>query len=397
MKCGYFYALRFISAMSLLLVLFGCAQTPPPEVEQPPAEDRVIVTPREPEPLDEIDAELWFDKACGATYQQGEKVIVNFRTTADAYVTIYDIDTTGNVSILFPNREHPDNFVQANQTYTFPNQNYSYDLIVEGPEGIEYIDLVASTDPYYHWNYNRDDPPWLYEWGLKGRQEGMAPRPPHPDYQQSPEYRNRPPQLAEPGTQSIIENFTTSQYIHNQIGSKLTPEPRDPGEPPQPANYETETCYFYVVADTAAYPTPSYDDYLRQQQQAFERIPGLNVTRSEDRLIVAIPSTILFDYDSYQLQYDAREKLAEVSDVLIRYPQTSIIVAGHTDSTGSDSYNQTLSEQRAQAVANELSRSGVQSYRISAVGYGESRPIASNSTEAGRQRNRRVELEIIAQ
>jgi len=80
--------------------------------------------------------------------------------------------------------------------------------------------------------------------------------------------------------------------------------------------------------------------------------------------------------------------------VLVQYPETNIQIAGHTDSTGSDDFNQKLSEQRAQVVKNALAGQGVNPARMIAVGYGESKPIADNSTEAGRQMNRRVEITI---
>ena len=79
---------------------------------------------------------------------------------------------------------------------------------------------------------------------------------------------------------------------------------------------------------------------------------------------------------------------------MIKYPQTSILVEGHTDSTGSDNYNQQLSERRANSVKNILAQRGVQDYRINIFGYGKSRPVATNSTPEGRQMNRRVEIRI---
>jgi outer membrane protein OmpA-like peptidoglycan-associated protein len=83
--------------------------------------------------------------------------------------------------------------------------------------------------------------------------------------------------------------------------------------------------------------------------------------------------------------------------VLNQYPQTNILIAGHTDSTGSESHNQQLSERRAEAVKNALMSNGVSPMRMRTVGYGESRPIADNNTEAGRQLNRRVEITITPQ
>jgi outer membrane protein OmpA-like peptidoglycan-associated protein len=84
-----------------------------------------------------------------------------------------------------------------------------------------------------------------------------------------------------------------------------------------------------------------------------------------------------------------------VAEVLKEYKSTMIEVAGHTDSTGTDSYNQLLSQSRAQAVSDQLVKFAVQALRIDTVGYGETRPIANNDTETGRQQNRRVELTLL--
>jgi outer membrane protein OmpA-like peptidoglycan-associated protein len=86
--------------------------------------------------------------------------------------------------------------------------------------------------------------------------------------------------------------------------------------------------------------------------------------------------------------------MARVAKVLNQYPQTNIIVTGHTDSKGAEEYNQKLSERRAESVKNALAGVGVNPSRINTIGYGKSKPIADNSTEAGRQMNRRVEIVI---
>jgi outer membrane protein OmpA-like peptidoglycan-associated protein len=299
--------------------------------------------------------------------------------------------------VLFPNRHHPDNYVQGGRTYTIPNPSYDYDLIVEGPEGIEYVDAVASTDPYYHWDARRGDPSWVREWGLKGRNLGTSSS---SNYKGSLEYKNRPPELGTTGERSLARNFSASNQLRENIRSKIVTRPRSIEERPRQDEYGTATCYFYVVRATSYPPQiqppgPTWqDDYLRQQQEDFQRIPGFDARQSGERLIVTIPNTILFDFDSYALRYEARRDLDRVVDILIRYPETRIIVTGHTDSIGDANYNQRLSEYRAQSVANYLISRGVQSYRISSVGYGETMPIASNATESGRQRNRRVELDI---
>jgi outer membrane protein OmpA-like peptidoglycan-associated protein len=130
---------------------------------------------------------------------------------------------------------------------------------------------------------------------------------------------------------------------------------------------------------------------LRQRLQN----TGVSVTRSGDNIILNLPGNITFEVNKTQVKPDFVEILGSVALVLKEYKSTMIEVAGHTDSTGSDAYNQLLSQQRAQAVSNILIRDGVAAVRIDTVGYGETRPIASNSTPEGRQQNRRVELTLL--
>jgi outer membrane protein OmpA-like peptidoglycan-associated protein len=130
---------------------------------------------------------------------------------------------------------------------------------------------------------------------------------------------------------------------------------------------------------------------LRQQLEN----TGVSVTRNGDNIILNMPSNITFEINKSNVKPNFVEILGSVTLVLNEYKSTMIEVAGHTDSTGSDSYNQMLSQQRAQAVSNILMQNGVQAVRIDTVGYGESRPIASNSTPQGRQQNRRVELTLL--
>jgi outer membrane protein OmpA-like peptidoglycan-associated protein len=112
----------------------------------------------------------------------------------------------------------------------------------------------------------------------------------------------------------------------------------------------------------------------------------------QDVLLLTLDQDVQFAVDSATVQPDFRATLGKVGDVLNRYPGTEVTVIGHTDSTGAPSYNQTLSERRAEAVRNELAAMGVSSSRLSTVGRGESEPRASNDTAAGRAANRRVEL-----
>jgi outer membrane protein OmpA-like peptidoglycan-associated protein len=130
---------------------------------------------------------------------------------------------------------------------------------------------------------------------------------------------------------------------------------------------------------------------LRQQLEN----TGVSVTRDGDNIILNMPGNITFEVNKSDVKPNFVEVLHSVTLVLNEYKSTMIEVAGHTDSTGSDSYNQMLSQQRAQSVSNVLIQNGVKPIRIDTVGYGESRPIASNSTPTGREQNRRVELTLL--
>jgi outer membrane protein OmpA-like peptidoglycan-associated protein len=135
----------------------------------------------------------------------------------------------------------------------------------------------------------------------------------------------------------------------------------------------------------------------KQERDLRARTAGtdVQVIRQGDDLVLNIPSGITFAYDSATVQPQFQRTLDQVASTLGQYNQTYIDVYGHTDSTGSDSYNQTLSQRRATSVADYLSSHGVQSARIGTRGYGESQPIASNDTDAGRAANRRVEVKIV--
>tara|TARA_R110000850_G_scaffold7669_12_gene27844 strand:- start:41025 stop:41705 length:681 start_codon:yes stop_codon:yes gene_type:complete len=122
---------------------------------------------------------------------------------------------------------------------------------------------------------------------------------------------------------------------------------------------------------------------------------GIDVTRDGDNLILNMPSNVTFGVDSSAISPAFQSTLGNVANTLSSYEKSYVDVLGHTDSTGSDAYNQSLSERRAESVANFLANSGVQRARLATRGYGESQPIASNSTEEGRAANRRVEIKIV--
>jgi outer membrane protein OmpA-like peptidoglycan-associated protein len=130
---------------------------------------------------------------------------------------------------------------------------------------------------------------------------------------------------------------------------------------------------------------------LRQQTAG----TGINVIRDGDNLVIDMPSEITFGVDSANIDPSFRSTLDQVASTLIQYEKTYVDVLGHTDSTGSDAYNQALSERRASAVADYLSTRGVQSARLATRGYGESQPKASNLDAAGRSANRRVEIRLV--
>ncbi len=135
----------------------------------------------------------------------------------------------------------------------------------------------------------------------------------------------------------------------------------------------------------------------KQERDLRARTAGtdVEVIRQGDDLLLNIPSGINFAYNSAAVQPQFQRTLDQVASVLSEYNRTYVDVYGHTDSTGSDSYNQVLSERRAAAVADYLSTRGVQSARIGTRGFGETQPIATNETEEGRAANRRVEIKIV--
>jgi len=129
---------------------------------------------------------------------------------------------------------------------------------------------------------------------------------------------------------------------------------------------------------------------LRQQLEG----TGVSVTRHGDNITLNMPGNITFATDSADVRPSFTQVLASVAMVLKEYPKTIIEVAGHTDSTGSDRYNQLLSERRAESVARVLRQQGVTDDRMVVRGYGKNYPIASNATAQGREQNRRVELTL---
>jgi outer membrane protein OmpA-like peptidoglycan-associated protein len=134
----------------------------------------------------------------------------------------------------------------------------------------------------------------------------------------------------------------------------------------------------------------------RQEQQLRESMQGtgIEVDRRGDDIVLNMPSSVTFGFDSSELTSSARHALNDVSSVLTQYTDTRVNIAGHTDSTGDAGYNQRLSERRAESVGNYLAQNGVSRQRLYMTGYGENQPVASNATEQGRAQNRRVEITL---
>ena len=129
-----------------------------------------------------------------------------------------------------------------------------------------------------------------------------------------------------------------------------------------------------------------------------EEVMVEEVAVAEPAEAVRVELDVKFDFDKAQVKQESYGDIKALADFMKQYPQTSTVVEGHTDSVGSDAYNQGLSERRAGAVRDVLvNQYGVESNRVQAVGYGESRPVADNATADGRAINRRVEAEVEAQ
>ncbi|WP_340110256.1 OmpA family protein [Pikeienuella sp. HZG-20] len=152
-----------------------------------------------------------------------------------------------------------------------------------------------------------------------------------------------------------------------------------------------------IGAGVGAIAGAGLGNYLGQQQRDLERNlegTGATVTNTGAELLVNLPSEVTFGFDRDDIQPQFYEPLSRVADTLTKYESSLIDVIGHTDSTGAASYNQALSQRRADNVARFLTARGVLPARVVAYGQGASQPIATNATEAGRARNRRVELII---
>jgi len=131
------------------------------------------------------------------------------------------------------------------------------------------------------------------------------------------------------------------------------------------------------------------------QELAFE-LPGATVQRLGAGIVVTLPEGLLFAQDSDELTPASRDNLRRLANSLEKYPNTRLMLVGHTDTQGGTDRNQSLSERRAQSLAGFLEQLGVNRARMTALGRGDAEPIATNDTDAGRQWNRRIEIAIYA-
>jgi len=134
----------------------------------------------------------------------------------------------------------------------------------------------------------------------------------------------------------------------------------------------------------------------KQAEEIAKEMGDAEVIREGEGIVIKFKEKVLFAYDRSDLNVTAKSNLDKLKNILVKYPETNITVIGHTDSKGSSSYNQTLSESRAIAVTNYTSSIGIDKSRLIAIGKGETDPIASNETEEGSASNRRVEFVITA-
>lgn len=138
-------------------------------------------------------------------------------------------------------------------------------------------------------------------------------------------------------------------------------------------------------------------NYMDKQAAEMERdLEGTKIERVGEGIKITFESGLMFDVDRAELRPASRENLTKLAVILNKYPDTNILLEGHTDATGTAEHNLELSRERAQSVGNYLSTQEVFANRMTMMGYGEDQPIASNDTEEGRQQNRRVEVAIYA-
>lgn len=154
----------------------------------------------------------------------------------------------------------------------------------------------------------------------------------------------------------------------------------------------------FIGAAIGALAGAAVGDYMDKQEAAFRDElagSGVEIVREGDNLRLVMPANITFATSQSYISSGFHDTLNAIANVMNKYEKTYLSVEGHTDSTGKDSYNMTLSEQRAQSVKNYLVNQQILAGRINTHGYGKTRPIATNDTANGRAQNRRVEIQIV--
>ncbi len=138
-------------------------------------------------------------------------------------------------------------------------------------------------------------------------------------------------------------------------------------------------------------------NYMDKQAAEMQRdLEGAEIQRIGEGIKITFDSGILFDIDKSGLRAVSETNLAKLAKILNKYPDTNILIEGHTDDTGTDNYNMALSNDRAKSVSSYLATVEVKSARFSIAGYGETQPIVTNDTPEGRQKNRRVDIAVLA-
>jgi len=150
-----------------------------------------------------------------------------------------------------------------------------------------------------------------------------------------------------------------------------------------------------VVGGTAGVLIGSKMD--KQAQKIEEEIPGAVVERIDDGIVVTFDenSGVYFDTNKYNINANSEKMLTKLASILVEYPDTNVLVVGHTDSSGADEYNMTLSKNRANSVTTFMTSKGLDTARFTTKWFGEEQPIADNATPEGRAKNRRVNLAIV--
>lgn len=149
---------------------------------------------------------------------------------------------------------------------------------------------------------------------------------------------------------------------------------------------------------TLVYPTSTIEGFqsrvASEETSLEDRLQKLGAVITDLEITIRLAGSILFDFDRAEVRLDARKTLEEVAAVLKAYGEAPIRIEGHTDAIGNDAYNQKLSESRARSIVDWLVAEGIPVTRLKAFGHGETQPVGTNDTAAGRQLNRRVEIVV---